>query len=91
MEKQVCNVNSKSHLRIITITVNIFRDRIEPTNDTTKEKIRHKGQHHIIYNLKKWVKKGTFDILNDISENFTLVKLMETLGNVNHAISIVGY
>ena len=52
------------------------------------------GPHHLslptqIYNLKKWVKKGTFDILNDISENFTLVKLMETLGNVNHAISIV--
>ena len=25
-----------------------------------------------------------FDILNDISEIFTLVQLMESLGNVNH-------
>ena len=32
-----------------------------------------------------------FDILNDISENITLVQLMESLGNVNHAISIVGH
>ena len=36
-------------------------------------------------------KNDAFDILNDISENFTLVQLMFTLINVNHAISIVGY
>ena len=29
-------------------------------------------------------------ILEDISENFTLVQLMDSLGNVNHAISVVG-
>ena len=34
-------------------------------------------------------KKGDIDILNDISEHFTLVQLMYTLGNLNHAISIV--
>ena len=55
-----------------------------------KYTLRHKGQQHILYNLKKWV-KGYFDILYDISENFTLVQLMNTLGNINHAISIVGY
>ena len=32
-----------------------------------------------------------FDVLNDISANFTLVQLMESLGNVNHAISILGH
>ena len=32
---------------------------------------------------------GAFDILNDMSENVTLVQLMDTLGNVNHAISIL--
>ena len=32
-----------------------------------------------------------FDILNDMSETVPLVQLMELLGNVNHAISIVGY
>ena len=38
-----------------------------------------------------WKKNYAFDILNDISENVTLVQLMGSLGNVNHAISIVGY
>ena len=32
-----------------------------------------------------------FDILNDISEDVTLVHSMESLGNVNHAIIIAGY
>ena len=56
-----------------------------------KEKLRHKSEHHLRDNLKKWKKKGAFDILNDISDFFTLVQLMKTLGNENHAISIVGY
>ena len=32
-----------------------------------------------------------FDILNDISENFTFVQLMDSLGNLNHAIIILGH
>ena len=56
-----------------------------------KNKLCHKDEQHPRYNMKKWKKKGYFDILNDISENITLVKLMDTLGNFNHAISIVGY
>ena len=48
-----------------------------------------KVEQHLRYNLKILDKKGTFDILNDISENVTLVQLMDTLGNLNHAISIV--
>ena len=55
-----------------------------------KNKLRHKGEQRLIYNLKIW-KKGDVDILNDISKNVTLVQLMNSLGNVNHAISIVGY
>ena len=31
-----------------------------------------------------------YTILEDIIENFTLVQLMDSLGNVNHAISVVG-
>ena len=34
---------------------------------------------------------GSYDILTDISEHVTLVKLMDYLVNVNHAISFVGY
>ena len=51
--------------------------------------MRHEGEQHLRYNLKIWKKKVAFDILNYISEFFTLVKLMDKLGNVNHAISIV--
>ena len=32
-----------------------------------------------------------YDILTDISEHITLVQLMDSWGNVNHAISVVGY
>ena len=38
----------------------------------------------------KYKKKGLYKILEDISDNFTLVQLMDLLGNVNHAISVVG-
>ena len=43
------------------------------------------------YILIKYKKKGSYDILTDISEHVTLVKLMDYLVNVNHAISFVGY
>ena len=42
------------------------------------------------YSLKKYKKKGSYDILTDISENVTLVQLMDYLGKVNHDISVVG-
>ena len=41
--------------------------------------------------MKVWHKNDAFDILKNISECVTLVKLMQPLGNVNHAISILGY
>ena len=56
-----------------------------------KEKLRQIGEHHLIYNLNKWTNNGEIDILNDNSEKVTLVQFMETMLNVNHAISIVGY
>ena len=43
------------------------------------------------YTLVKYKKKGSYDILKYISENVALVQLMDYLGNVNHAISVVGY
>ena len=54
-----------------------------------KKKLRQIGEQYLRYNLKKWIKKGNFGTLNDISENNTLVQLIDTLDNVNHAISIV--
>ena len=39
---------------------------------------------------EQWKKKGSFDILHGISENVTLVKLIDTIGNINNTVSIVG-
>ena len=50
-----------------------------------------KVEQNLQYNLNTWKKNDAFDILNEISEDVTLVHLMDSLGNVNHAISIVGY
>ena len=55
------------------------------------EKKRNKGETKVHYNLIKYKKKGLYKILEDISENVTLVQLMDSLGNMNHAISVVGY
>ena len=74
----------------LTLRTNRFRNIIDFANDIMKNKFCLKGEQHLRYNLKKW-KKGASNILNDISENVTLVQLMESIGNVNHSISIVGH
>ena len=38
-----------------------------------------------------WRENGASNILNNISEDVTLLQLMNSIGNVNHAISIVGH
>ena len=48
-----------------------------------------KGEHNLRYNLTIWRENDNFDILNEIIDNVTLVQLMESLGNVNHYISII--
>ena len=50
-----------------------------------------KGEPRVYYSLRKYKKMGSYDILTDISEHVTLFQLMDYLGNVNHAISVVGY
>ena len=50
-----------------------------------------KGEQRLRYNLKLWHKNDDFGILNNISEYVTLVQLIYLLGNLNRAISIVGY
>ena len=54
------------------------------------EQVSNKGEHRLHYNIRIR-KNGQFDILCDISEKFTLVQLMDSVGNVNHAVSLVGY
>ena len=55
-----------------------------------KNRLCHKGEYNLRYNMKKR-KKYAFDILNEISEDFNLVQLMDSLVNVNHAIIIVRF
>ena len=47
------------------------------------------GEQNLIYNMTIWKLNDAFDILNEMNENVTLVQLMYSLGNVNHAVSIV--
>ena len=49
------------------------------------------GEQNLRYNLTICRGNDAFDILNDINTIFTLVQLMESLGNVNHSIITVGH
>ena len=64
---------------------------IDFVNAILKYENKIKGEPKVHYSLSKYKKKGYSDILIDIGENVTLVQLMDYLGNVNHAISVVGY
>ena len=56
-----------------------------------KNELFKKVEPKVNYSLVKYENKGSCYILTDISENFTMVQLMDTLGNTNHDISAVGY
>ena len=66
-------------------------NRIDFANAILKNGKKLKGKPRVYYSLRKYKKKGSYDIMTYISEHFTLVQLMDYLGNVNHAISVVGY
>ena len=65
-------------------------NRIYFANDILKNKKRNVGEARVHYNLIKYKNMREYKILEDISANVTLVQLMDSLGNVNHAISVVG-
>ena len=50
----------------------------------------NKGEVRVNYKLMKYMMMGDYNFFEDISANVTLVQLMDSLGNVNHAISVVG-
>ena len=56
-----------------------------------KKRGKIKGEPRVYYILRRYQKKGSYDILTDISEHVTLVHLIDYFGNLNHAISVVGY
>ena len=63
---------------------------IDFANDILKIKKINVSEARVYYNLIKYKKMHEYKILEDISENVTLVQLMDLLVNVNHAISVVG-
>ena len=63
---------------------------IDFTNDILKNEKKLKFKPRVYYILRKYKKKGYCDILIDIIENSTQFQLIDSLVNVNHAISVVG-
>ena len=63
---------------------------IDFANDIMLNHKRNKVEARVHYKLIKYKKIGDYKILEDISSNVTLVQLMDSIVNVNHAISFVG-
>ena len=66
-----------------------YLDRIKFSNKVTTYCVREYKDHHIRYNMVT-LKTGEFNILTDISDHVTLIKTIDTAGNVNHTVSIIG-
>ena len=66
------------------------RNRIHFATAIMQNKKINTGETRVHYSLIKYKKKGEYEILENISANVTLFQLMDSLGNVNHAISVVG-
>ena len=65
-------------------------NRIHFASEIMQNRKRNKGEPRVHYNQKKYRHKSEYDIFKFITSNVTLVQLMDSLGNVNHAISVVG-
>ena len=64
---------------------------IDFANAILKNEKTIKCEPKVHYILMKYKQTGSYNTLKDISKHVTLVQLMDSLGNVNHAISVVGY
>ena len=64
--------------------------KIEFSYEIMTHESRKKGDRHLHYKLGQWKKNCHFYILNNISKYVTLMQLMDSLGNVNHAVSAFG-
>ena len=64
---------------------------IDSASAILKNENKVKGEPKVHYIMSKYKKKGSYDILTEISENINSFQLMYSLGNVNNDISDVGY
>ena len=67
-----------------------LRSRVDFENADLKTK-KVKGKQKLYYKLNMFKQKCSFNILKNICQLVTLVRLMDSLGNANNAIGIVGY
>ena len=65
-------------------------NRIDFVNEIMLNRKRNKGEARVHYKLIKYKNNSDYKVLEDISANVTLVQLMYSLVNFNHAISVVG-
>ena len=61
----------------LTQQTEFFNNITHFANAIISNRRKIKGEQNLRYNLMIWKKNDTFDILNDISENVTLVQLMD--------------
>ena len=52
------------------------------------DKERSKAEKRLSYRLEQWKKIDSITILSNISDNVELVQFMESLGNMNHSLSV---
>ena len=69
--------------------LNAIPDRIIFANSIMLDKTRNFGEQGLCYKLYTYKEMGVFDIMNNISKHVTLVQIMDSLGNVNYALSVV--
>ena len=65
-------------------------NRIHFSSEIMQNRKRKKGEQKLHYNQEKKKKKGEYEIFKYITTNVKLVHLMDSLGNNNNAISVVG-
>ena len=78
-------------MRIEESLISKMGNCIDFANAILKNENKIKGEPKVYYSPRKYKMKGSYYIPTDIIENFTLVQLMDYLGNVNHHISVVEY
>ena len=75
----------------MTLHTDKVSNRIHFDNAIMKNRMHIKGKHRLRYDVKVRHKKDDFDILKNKSKYVNLVQLMDSLGNLNRAISILGH
>ena len=75
----------------LTLQTESCKNTIHFADAIMSNKGKIKVEKNLRYNQIIWRENDAFDILNAISEMFTLIQLMNSLGNMNNSSSIVGH